>query len=86
MLTYSRTAHSQDVAINSSEKTNIMEKLKLHSLGLDDHLKSLEEKFDGLRKTVEGNTNLTEREKQAELKNINERFVLQKRISKHNLY
>ncbi len=68
------------------ERTKIMEKLKLHSLGHDDHLKSLEEKYDGLRKTVEGNTNLTEQEKQTELKKIDDRLALQKRISKHNLY
>ncbi len=63
-----------------------MEELKLHSEGQEDHLKSLREKYEGLRKSLIGNKELTEKQKNSALKKINEKFTKEKKDSNNNLY
>ena len=63
-----------------------MEELKLHSEGQEDHHKSLREKYEGLRKSLIENKELTEKQKSSELKKINEKFTKEKKDSNNNLY
>ncbi len=63
-----------------------MEELKLHAEGQEDHLKSLWEKYEGLRKSLIGNKDLTQKQKSSELEKINEQFTKEKKDSNNNLY
>ncbi len=63
-----------------------MEELKLHSFGLNDHLESLKEKYDSLRKSMSNNTKLTESEKKAELEILTKTFEREKKHANNNLY
>jgi hypothetical protein len=63
-----------------------MDKLKLHSFGQNDHLESLEKKYDMLRKSIIENKKLTETEKTAELEILTKFFEKEKKNSNTNLY
>lgn len=63
-----------------------MEKLKLHSLGQNDHLESLKTRYESLKNRIKGNEELNETEKKAELKTLTKSFEREKRVSKNNLY
>jgi len=63
-----------------------MRELKLHSLGKNNHLKSLKEKYNLLRNKIIRNDRLTENEKNNELKSLSESFEKEKKDAKNNLY
>ncbi len=60
--------------------------LKIHSEGQNDDLKALKEKYAELKKALNRNSKLTEREKQAELKKMNEKFRKEKKESNQKLF
>ena len=63
-----------------------MEDLKIHSEGQNDYIELLIKKYDGLKNSVKRNTSLTEKEKQTELKKINQRFFKEKKDSNQKLF
>ncbi|MDN5216014.1 hypothetical protein QQ020_28305 [Fulvivirgaceae bacterium BMA12] len=63
-----------------------METLKLHSSGQDDHIQTLNEKYEILKKKLEENKNLTASEKKIELEKLNNTFEKEKRDASKNLY
>ncbi|MDX6748152.1 hypothetical protein SHK09_15245 [Polaribacter sp. PL03] len=63
-----------------------METLKLHSLGQNDHLKSLKKKYDLLKNRITGNEKMSENDKKTELKNLAKSFDREKKDSNRNLY
>jgi len=63
-----------------------MEELKIHSEGQNSHLIFIKEKYNKLKNSVKRNVNLTVDEKQIELKNLEEKFIKEKKDSKQNLY
>ena len=67
-------------------KKKIMEELKLHSFGQNDHIESLKKKYNSLKEKIKGNKVLTEKEKVAELKSLTESFRKEKKDSGNNLY
>ena len=63
-----------------------MEELHLHSFGKKDHLATLKKKYEAVKHTIQRNSNLSENEKQAELKKLNKAFKKAKKYSESNLY
>jgi hypothetical protein len=63
-----------------------MQELKIHFEGQNDHLISIQEKYNKLKNSLKLNVKLTEDEKQIELKKAEEQFNKEKKDSKQNLY
>ncbi len=63
-----------------------METLKLHSSGQDDHIQTLNEKYEILKRKLEENKKLTASEKKIELEKLNNTFEKEKRDASENLY
>jgi len=63
-----------------------MEELRLHSFGQNDHIESLNKKYNSLKEEIKGNKILTEKEKDSELKSLTESFKKEKKDSETNLY
>jgi len=70
----------------TNSKTEIMEELKLHSFGQNDHLESLKEKYNSLKNKIRGNIKMTESEKKTELDKLKKTFEKEKKDSGKNLY
>ena len=70
----------------SISKKSPLEELHLHSFGKEDHLETIKKKYEAVKNTIQGNSNLSENEKQAELKNLSDTFKKAKKDSESNLY
>jgi hypothetical protein len=64
----------------------IMEELKLHSFGQNDHIASLKKNYNSLKEKIKGNKLLTEKEKIVEQKRLTESLKKEKKNSEYNLY
>ncbi len=63
-----------------------MKELKIHSEGHEDHLIAIKERYTKLKNALKRNLEMTEIEKQTELKKIEEQFIKESRESSQNLY
>jgi uncharacterized protein YdcH (DUF465 family) len=67
-------------------KLKNIEQLKLHSFGQNDHLESLKEKYESLKRKIKGNEKLNQDEKSMELKTLTKSLKREIKNSKNNLY
>jgi Leucine-rich repeat (LRR) protein len=72
--------------LDKNSKLKIMEELKLHSFGQNDHLEYLKRNYNSLRKIINNDKNLTNSEKLLELETLTKSFEKEKRNSNNNLY
>lgn len=63
-----------------------MDELQLHLKGANDHLKELTKKFQNIIERIKGNDNLTEKEKQIELKKAKDDFSEEKQQVDNKLF
>ncbi|MFD2726535.1 hypothetical protein [Hyunsoonleella rubra] len=63
-----------------------MRELKLHALGSNDHLETLEERYNSLKEKIKGDTKLTTSEKKIELESLKESFEKERENIKNNNY
>jgi len=63
-----------------------LEKLRLHSRGKNDFLKSLKERYNNLRGQILRDENLSEKDKETELKKIDKEFKKGRKDSENSLF
>ncbi len=63
-----------------------MQELKLHADGADNHIISIEVAFKKLKQNLERNTQLSEREKKAQVTQARDAFLREKRALEYKLF
>lgn len=63
-----------------------MKELKLHAEGANQHLKSIKERFETLKKKLNSNTELSDKEKEIMLEEARKIFLNEKKELKNKLF
>ena len=63
-----------------------MENLKIHSEGKENHLSTIREKYDKLKKLLFANTKLSKEDKQVEAKKLDKQSKKEMKATDRNLY